>query len=76
MSKAFNWLVVGGGDGDVGDAVAVDTVNASAFGAVAASVSTIFFGESQRRASVSSCGCEEWNVSIGEPSRINNFGSS
>lgn len=48
-------------DGDVGHGgvVAVDIVKASAFGAAVASVSTIFFGESQRRASVSSCGCDE-----------------
>lgn len=67
-------MVDGGGDAD--GAGAVDIVNASGFGAATASVSIILIGESQRRASVSSCGCDEWNDSIGEPSRINNFGSS
>lgn len=61
MSKAFSWFLVdgGGGDGDVGRAVAVAIVNAAALGAETGSVSTIFFGDSQRRASVSSCGCDE-----------------
>lgn len=53
-------MVDGGGDGgDGGVVTAVDIVNVSAFGAAAANVSTIVFGESQCRASVSSCGCDE-----------------
>lgn len=50
--------MVDGGVGD-GGVVVVDIVKASTFGAADASVSTIFFGDSQRRASVSSCGCDE-----------------
>lgn len=62
----------GGGDDDDD----VDKANASAFGALLASESTIFFGESQRSASVSNCGWGKWNESIGDPSRISNLGNS
>lgn len=49
----------GDGDGDDGRVVAAVIVNASALGADTGSVSTIFFGDSQRRASVSRSECDE-----------------
>lgn len=59
VSKVFIWLVVGEDGDDDGDVFAVDIVNVSVFGCAVASVSIIFFGDSQCSASVSSCGCDE-----------------